>query len=1027
MPNGRTAPTPQGYVNPQNNPIGMPTDFLNKVVAPGTQGLEIQFATKLQAAQTNILEKTGGAVDIFNNNNYSGQGTGGSHAEGSQHYDGNALDVSTRNLTPDQQLIVAKAMGEQNLTIGNGDGHIHVENTQDANGKGTYFDEGGHNDPGIKDAHAEGTGNPAAPAAGAGGAAAKAAGAGGGGCIGGGAGPAGAAAGAAAAAGQGLSAANIISKATGLLTNPIGTLMSVIGPSSGGLLGAIPGISNITQGISDALGGLGANIAPSLTGVFSGALSGLDSALGSLLRQPLTLFKALQSKGGLQGLLPMIASNMIGGSVSGFITNLSFVQGMSAQARDMVGIAAEGAGMLFGAAATGGLGALFGNNGAIATFGTSALGDLTQVSAALVNMGTWDTTDKTRFQQPGHVAKQILDKGLGVATGLTDALIKANIPLLGVDDPQYDAQVLVILTNINDPTAVGLVSSAFQMVTVISNLGQLCDLSYMMQGGAATMPVRDFGSMGNLMAQIGITEPINTQDLGTALSKVETIYDLNNAMQATRPFDPNLAEYLMKVFGYGGGTYGEITAADFLGTAAGYVHENTLPVLQAGLQFVSDHPEAQRFIALQQQLADLLQGKFTVLDPQDAKGGDSSSSNSANTVPTGTITIPGAVDNHGVTFTSGGVFTMLDDAVLYLIPLIEGEMSKLVNTKDPVLKATLDKMDMAYNCSLHQILKENHYLGLYNVNLFDQLPTSPIDIATLSVVIPAMGLQTGYGSTSQFLEKMATNDIHGDMIKMAMRMERNKQVLGPLGINIDRFNMPQSEYYRDPTTFYERLYTNNLPNVPRLLADPYLPQSPGEVYYSRRDQLLTQAGYGAIPLLPAQKDELAMDLQFRDLDPSVLARMGESIVKTAVDRNMGVNGDEVYTIGLDGSYNPIAKITQTGLIMTGNDVMIAKMLQIVNKLLYGNIGVTKNTNPLNTDQIVFGVMEMLSQVTPGNIDALKNTLLGVMVCDSLLTKIQNRFGGNKSLFDTTMDRNDPIVWGGTGPDTGLDFSMPPQI
>ena len=85
--------------------------------------------------------------------------------------------------------------------------------------------------------------------------------------------------------------------------------------------------------------------------------------------------------------------------------------------------------------------------------------------------------------------------------------------------------------------------------------------------------------------------------------------------------------------------------------------------------------------------------------------------------------------------------------------------------------------------------------------------------------------------------------------------------------------------------------------------------------------------------------------------------------------------------------------------------------------MYGNIGTTKFDNPLNTDQMIFGLVEMLAAVTPDNADALKNTLMGAGVAVDLLEKIKNAMGKNqRTLFDTSMDRNDPIAWGGAGPD-----------
>jgi hypothetical protein len=108
------------------------------------------------------------------------------------------------------------------------------------------------------------------------------------------------------------------------------------------------------------------------------------------------------------------------------------------------------------------------------------------------------------------------------------------------------------------------------------------------------------------------------------------------------------------------------------------------------------------------------------------------------------------------------------------------------------------------------------------------------------------------------------------------------------------------------------------------------------------------------------------------------------------------------------------------------------MLKLVNRALYGGIVTTKYNNPFSTDQMVYGVLELLAQVNGSNITGLTNTVTGGIAAN-LLDIIQQIFAqgaigaipgfnvnnfapgqGSRSLFDTAMDRNDQTVFGNKG-------------
>ena len=76
----------------------------------------------------------------------------------------------------------------------------------------------------------------------------------------------------------------------------------------------------------------------------------------------------------------------------------------------------------------------------------------------------------------------------------------------------------------------------------------------------------------------------------------------------------------------------------------------------------------------------------------------------------------------------------------------------------------------------------------------------------------------------------------------------------------------------------------------------------------------------------------------------------------------------------------------------------------------------KYNNPFLTEQMTYGMLELLAQITPSNIEGLRNTLLGNKVLANLLKKMGNIYDQLLQVTDTGMDRNVIAPWGGAGPD-----------
>jgi Phage tail lysozyme len=842
----------------------------------------------------------------------------------------------------------------------------------------------------------------------------------------------------------------MLGSAAGALGNSLGSALGgaagafagqALGSALGGIVAGQNPLQALSSGAFGALSSMGGSILPALSGVMpdfiaQGAIQGLSGALGALAsgKSPSAALHMALS-GGLAGTIGGYVNNMTGnyalgatlgtvaagainGTLSGFgknaqasgqinlmqfARNISTVAATASGNRLMVGAITEAMAIGFGNSTTGGVGAKTRNMQDAMTFSISTLGqNISAVATDFQAMGTWDASNLMRFMQPGHVATQIMSRGLGGYTGLQDALSNVGVPIAGLDNPIFDRLTQTVLNTITDTEVINTIKTAFSMTVDITNLGQLTNIQSMMPGSYKTMPVHNFRELGIQLSVIGIRgEGITCKKIGDSIAKIETPTDLSHIQQLNQPLPPEVGHQLLNVYGYGGGSLGEQTMADFMGTVAGYVHNDTIPVITSNSDFIFNHPDAATYKELIHKLKDAIEGKYTHL----GTAGDTTADPPIPEDP-GYIEVPNV-----------GKFNTLDEVIFAFIPLIEAQQVALLHTTDPVLKKRIQQLTIAWNASCAQLVKESNNLKIHNIDLFNTVKPTPADAMMFVDSLENWGLQTGYGQPGHFIERVASTDFFGDCVKYCMRQSRNANALEGLGIDIEQYKLPQSQYLRDPEGFYTQLYTGNMPAQPANRKAAVYPKLASDVYMFSREQKLAELGYADVDLQNNQKDELYYDAHWMDVDDATLEDIGRRSVQTMLDRNVLISGNDMFIVGLDGSTSKFAEIKNNGLLLYNTEDTINTMMQIVNRLLYGDLITTKYENPFNTDQMIFGIIEMLAQVTNQNVEALLQTVTGGLIANGLLKQLLSKFSETRSLYDTKMDRNDPGPYGGLGRDT----------
>jgi GH24 family phage-related lysozyme (muramidase) len=833
---------------------------------------------------------------------------------------------------------------------------------------------------------------------------------------------------------------------SGAMNGAMGPLMGAMSSLPG--VGQLSNIGNAIQGlggnITNAISSLGSNILPGLGNVLSGPLSqamnGLMSPLSSVLQTGniVGVAQQLSAAGGIQGLVARVAGNMAGnfagGTIQNLISNVQIASGISGVSRGVTAGISEAMGQQFGGGVNG-LGALYQNMEGVATFGVSSLANnIGAVAADMINSGKWDTSNLTRLMQPGSIAAQIVNAGLGVSTGILPKLAAANIPIGNIDDPRNDSAIKQILYDITSPAAIGLVKQAFNMNTDVISLGQLTDINAMMPNSASKLPVTNYKDLGMHLTQMQVTKAKDFSEIGSAFLKIESTRDLNHISQMPKPFHEPTGELMLKTFGYGSGTFGETTMADVMGTVAGYVHEDTFPVIIDNVSWLKTRSEATQYFAGVNFLEALLAGKYTSVADGGGEGGGAGSASDVNYTYTVPLNETGYTNGFIGTFSDVGQVTSagndihnlsssgLEAAVKAVCTYIETGMLTLKNSTDIEIQTAIQAIDTAHNASVSQIVREATLLKAHQIDIFYPQAMTPLSAYGMSMGLQSYATQTGHGQASDFIERIATDDIYGDAMKMTMRQTRNAAVLQELGVNVERFNLPNSQYYRDPLTTVGDMYNSNIPTVPLYTQNIYYPTDLNEQYLQERDAKLADAGYGETTLLPAEKDALYVDEYWKDSPDFIKATLGEMAVNTALNRNLRLLDKSLQIAGTDGIYKEIGMITPDGIQDFDQQTFLDTMLTVAGVVLYGDIGLEDYNNPFRTVEIVYGVSELLEDLNYSTYNRLRDTYLAKKVIGGKLQEMSSALGIVDNVNDTGRDRNDPLPFGGSGPGMDPRFS-----
>lgn len=504
-----------------------------------------------------------------------------------------------------------------------------------------------------------------------------------------------------------------------------------------------------------------------------------------------------------------------------------------------------------------GFGSLFKDYNSMVTQGFGNLTDhLLALGADLTNLGSLgDMNDLLNIGTGKQLARQLIENGLGIKTGLVQAMSERGLPVTAIQNEESEPYIRQILAGINDPDVIDEVKAVFGVSSTL-NIHSLADF---LDTNLVLPQSKDFNYFANIR-DIGTTLLLCCKSMGN----VRTYRDLGNLMvnmETAETFTELLDEYHVI-------RYDEAIAlqsalppnsmfsedgpviADFIGTAAGYIHTNTLPKMAELIVDIGAATELSKFKTLMTLLQNVLSGSNVVGS---------------------TIVIPTTA---GYTF---GTYTSLDAAALAVKAKIEAELTSIkatVPTTNPTLWAKIveyealhtssaeflvheKKMRMAYGIDIGEPTITQHFIGDGTSVTFplDEIASGTATVyvdgklvssrfwtmnaaktAITLTAVPAIGkevvisydtgklmpqasttdtwefsssienhaLATGYGGPAEFLNRLATNDMDGQRIKAIMIQARNKARFDAVGIGCPGFNRVLNDDDSKEFNFVER-------------------------------------------------------------------------------------------------------------------------------------------------------------------------------------------------------------------------------
>lgn len=479
---------------------------------------------------------------------------------------------------------------------------------------------------------------------------------------------------------------------------------------------------------------------------------------------------------------------------------------------------------------------------------------------SLGNLGNMQ--DLLRVGKPGQVAEQVALSGSTAGVSLIEKMVVKGVSLKDINKPENDEIAKEILDQIDDPR---LIIDAFEKLNIdrpaTNKLGDITDPTFMFPESNDSNYFNNLNDASLHLAVCGAQGFEDLSQFGAMLESFETISDdtsgINDNVMAADPMEMyDLKAELSPTSEYNGD--GDLTIADFIGTAAGYGHSERTKDLKLLMDEVAASPMSAMLNEINGIMTDTLSGTNT-------------SGSNINISPTtsGAGYLPIRSE---YTF---GTYTSLDDAVLAIVGAIGSELDWIATTGGSLYGLTdkLTAIQRYWEETNSQMYKEAELREAYGISIennqrtydfeggtgsqasftLSKLPAtadeievfvnglrknsrnhwsydsdnnavvfkagsipsagqeieiaytnrnsppngSTADVWGLAAEFDNLGTATGFGKEADFLSRITSNDVAGSRIKATMIQARNRERATKAGMECPGYNRTLSDFYNE--------------------------------------------------------------------------------------------------------------------------------------------------------------------------------------------------------------------------------------
>lgn len=383
-------------------------------------------------------------------------------------------------------------------------------------------------------------------------------------------------------------------------------------------------------------------------------------------------------------------------------------------------------------------GTVYHDMNAMVTQGLGSLtNDITSTGRDLKSLGKLaNLEDLFRIGTPGQIVEQLIMHGAKATTKIiVPTLVKNGISLTTINLPSNDNIAKTILGQITDPD---LIANAFEVLNIqretnVDNLGVLIDPSWLFPTSKENNRFTNLNEISLHISVLGDLSISTLGQLGALMFEMETVSADSGLLDEVQPMrledNIELKQEAAPTSEYSGD--GNLTVADFIGTAAGYRVTETLPQIANLIDQLTASGVLDCYLDLLEYLRDTLRGDYTfsattyvepVTDPEETPNETTTPAGTYLTVPTPAgASYADAVAGFDPINVCGkyslGYYEHVNDALLDLHNYIETELDFLYNNTTGDNLEKLLRAQGLHDEVNYQLYKEQKLRKIYGLDI----------------------------------------------------------------------------------------------------------------------------------------------------------------------------------------------------------------------------------------------------------------------------------------------------------------------